>query len=102
MEEALLDGYEYTPDKAINPPDKGVIIINKESKEGCAKAFTPLSFRVFLDEPAKCKLDYLRKDLRALTPQSAVKRFEVRICSLKHWINLPYISSIPKLDKYNP
>ena len=62
MEGALLDGYAYTPDKAVNPPDRGVIIINKESAEGCAKAFTPLSFGVTLDEPAKCKIDYLRND----------------------------------------
>lgn len=60
--DALLDGYIYKPDNTISPPNRGVIVLNQESKEGCAKAFTPLAFGVELDEPAKCKLDYLRKD----------------------------------------
>ncbi len=61
-ENALLDDYDYRPDNAISPPDRGVIVWNKESTTGCAKAFTPLSFGITTDEPAKCKLDYLRKE----------------------------------------
>ena len=60
-EEALTPDFKYTPDNAISPPDRGVKITNQESTTGCVKAFTPLSFGVTLDEPAKCKLDYIRK-----------------------------------------
>lgn len=59
--DALLDDYEYKPDKAISPPDRGVIVFNEKSTTGCAKAFTPLTFGIILNEPGKCKLDYLRK-----------------------------------------
>ena len=59
---ALLEDYDYNPDNTISPPDRGVKIINKKSTTGCVKAFTPLAFGVVLDEPAKCKVDYLRKD----------------------------------------
>ena len=71
LDEALREDYIYTPDKTISPPDRGVLISNKEAenfvtvgdkKMGCTEAFTPLSFGVTLDEPAKCKIDYLRKD----------------------------------------
>ncbi len=60
--EALLDDYTYKPDNSISPPDRGVIVFNRDSTTGCAKAFTPLSFGITTDEPAKCKLDYIRKD----------------------------------------
>lgn len=60
--EALLDDYEYKPDNAISPPDRGVIIKNIKSTDKCIPAFTPLTFGVVLDEPAKCKIDYLRKN----------------------------------------
>lgn len=60
-EEALLDGYKYTPDNAVSPPDRGVKIVNSTTN-GCVKAFTPLSFGIDLNEPAKCKLDVLRKE----------------------------------------
>ncbi|MGD9275805.1 MAG: hypothetical protein PVJ67_01385 [Candidatus Pacearchaeota archaeon] len=60
--DVLFDGYKYTPDNAISPPDRGVKIINQNSDEGCAKAFTPFTFGITVDEPAKCKIDYLRKD----------------------------------------
>ena len=60
--DALLEGYKYTPDNAISPPDRGVIIVNENSDEKCVKAFTPLTFGIMLDEPAKCKLDYTKTD----------------------------------------
>ncbi len=62
LESALLDNYEYKPDNTISPPDRGVIISNKDSTSGCVKAFTPLGFGIELNEPAKCKIDYLRKE----------------------------------------
>lgn len=59
---ALLADYVYKPDSAISPPDRGVIIWNNNEPTGCADAYTRLSFGVTLDEPAKCKIDYLRKN----------------------------------------
>jgi len=58
----LLNDYVYKPDSAISPPDRGVKIWNNKDARGCAQAFTPLSFGIVLDEPAKCKIDYLRKE----------------------------------------
>ncbi len=60
-EDVLLKNYEYRPDNTISPPDRGVKVWNKNSSTGCVKAFTPLSFGVSLDEPAKCKIDGIRK-----------------------------------------
>ena len=59
---ALLPDYSYRPDRAISPPDRGVIIWNNKDSQGCVDAYTPLTFGINLDEPAKCKLDYLRKN----------------------------------------
>lgn len=62
-EDALLDDYRYElQNTGISPPDTGVIIEYTQSADKCVPAFTPLSFGVELDEPAKCKIDYLRKD----------------------------------------
>lgn len=60
-DDALLDNYEYIPDGAVSPPDRGVIIKNKDSTTGCVPAFTPLSFGIITDEPAQCKIDYVNK-----------------------------------------
>jgi len=60
--DALLEDHRYTPDNKISPPDRGVIIESTETSDKCVKAFTPLTFGITLNEPAKCKLDYLRKD----------------------------------------
>ncbi len=62
-EGALTKGYDYTPDNTINPPDRGVKIINTDAnaQDGCVKAFTPLSFGVKLNEPARCRIDSIRK-----------------------------------------
>ncbi|MCK5044036.1 hypothetical protein KAR52_03485 [Candidatus Pacearchaeota archaeon] len=59
-DEALLNDYEYNPDNSISPPDRGVKI--KYSQDTCVPAFTPLTFGIKTNEPAKCKLDILRKD----------------------------------------
>lgn len=60
-QEALLPGYRYTPDNTISPPDRGVNVVYSQSSDGCAPAFTPIKFGVTLDEPAKCRVDVLRK-----------------------------------------
>ncbi|MEK6760566.1 MAG: hypothetical protein AABX93_01435 [Nanoarchaeota archaeon] len=65
LESALLnDDYRYTPDDAILPPDRGVRVDYLTSTQGdnCVPAFTPLKIGVQLDEPAKCKIDTLRKN----------------------------------------
>lgn len=56
--DALTKDYKYTPTGQISPPDRGV---NIEYNGGCVPAFTPLSFGINVSEPAKCKIDYLRK-----------------------------------------
>lgn len=61
-EDALLNDYRYLPDGAISPPDRGVKINYLKSQDNCIPAFTPLSFGVELNEPAKCKIDVLRKE----------------------------------------
>ena len=62
LEEALLDDYKYAPDNTINPPDRGVKINYLKANDNCIPAFTPLRFGVELNEPAKCKIDVLRKE----------------------------------------
>jgi len=66
-EEALLDDFKYTPDNTVSPPDKGVKIsytgtekVTMDGTTRCAPAFTPISFGVKLDEPAKCKINPLK------------------------------------------
>ena len=59
---ALLADYRYKPDNAISPPERGVIVVNEGSTDGCAQAFTPLSFGFTTNEPAKCKLSTERKN----------------------------------------
>ncbi len=59
-EEALTEGYDYSPAGAASPPDTGVKILQQGSTTGCVKAFTPLEFGIETDEPAKCKIDYNR------------------------------------------
>jgi hypothetical protein len=62
--EALIPNeYVYTPDNTISPPDKGVKIsytgtqhVSTDGTTKCAPPFTPVSFGVQLDEPAKCKI----------------------------------------------
>lgn len=58
-EEVLTDGYVYIPDNAVSPLDRGVRIVKTGGE--CIEPFKPLRFGVTLDEPAKCKIDPLRK-----------------------------------------
>jgi len=67
-DDVLLEGYSYTPDNAISPPDRGVQIVSKNSQNDCIPAFTPLRFGIALEnnngEPkmARCKISYTRDD----------------------------------------
>jgi hypothetical protein len=56
-QDALLDDFSYTPDNTISPPDRGVQVVYKSNK--CAPPYTPVSFGVELDEPARCKISPL-------------------------------------------
>ncbi len=58
--EILTEGYEYTPADAILPPDKGVIIAPNTGD--CIPPFTPITFGIELDKPARCKIEPVRKD----------------------------------------
>jgi len=60
-EDVLTDGYDYVPNNAISPPNRGVKIVPVGDPNGCVEAFTPLKFGVTLDEPAKCKIDPVSK-----------------------------------------
>ncbi|MCK4983501.1 MAG: hypothetical protein KAS17_11290, partial [Victivallaceae bacterium] len=60
-DDALSINHKFTPDGVISAPDRGVIIIDTTNTNGKVKAFTPLTFGITTDEPAKCKIDYKRK-----------------------------------------
>lgn len=55
--EVLTEGYSYTPDESISPPNRGVKIINSADPAKCISVTQPLTFGLKLNEPAKCKLD---------------------------------------------
>jgi len=62
-DDALIStDYKYSPDNSISPPERGVRIEYIKSTDKCVPAFTPLAFGITTNEPAKCKLDILRKD----------------------------------------
>jgi len=60
--EALSTGYEYAPYNPVPayPKDRGVIIKDSKSSDGCVSPFSKLNFGVSLNEPAKCKIDFQR------------------------------------------
>jgi len=60
-EAVLLTNYSYTPSQAVSPPDRGVQVEYDFTADGCIPAFSPFRFGVVLDEPAICKIDYLRQ-----------------------------------------
>lgn len=59
----LPEEYTYTPDTAIMPPDKGVIINYEGSEDGCFPPFSRVSYGFSLTDangepkPGKCKAD---------------------------------------------
>ena len=59
----LQEDYKYNPAalQFPNKEDRGVKIEYLLSEDKCVPAFTPLSFGIILDEPAKCKIDLFRK-----------------------------------------
>ena len=60
-EVALLTDFNYAPVTFTSPGDRGARIVYDKSVDGCIPAYTPLSFGISADEPARCKLDYQRK-----------------------------------------
>ncbi len=72
---ALSDKYKYTPDNTKNPPDRGTFIKSLETKTQCVKAFTPFTFGVTTNEPAKCKIDYVRNSDGKVKPFDEMKFF---------------------------
>ncbi|MEX0920973.1 MAG: hypothetical protein WDZ62_01790 [Candidatus Pacearchaeota archaeon] len=69
-EDVLTQGYTYTPDNVVSPPNRGVKIVPEENLNGCVSPFTPLKFGVNLfndtsleePRPARCKLSSERPD----------------------------------------
>jgi hypothetical protein len=53
--------YQYVPDTARLPPDKGVIIKYKGSSDGCIPPFSKITYGVTLNKPGTCKADIVRK-----------------------------------------
>ena len=49
--------FQYVPDTATLPGDKGVIIKYKDSSDGCIPAFTVLKYGITLDKPGQCRVD---------------------------------------------
>jgi hypothetical protein len=54
--------YQYLPDTARLPPDKGVIIKYKQTSDGCIPPFSRITYGITLDKPGKCKADVVRKN----------------------------------------
>ncbi|MFC1710701.1 hypothetical protein ACFLZJ_00900 [Nanoarchaeota archaeon] len=59
--EVLTEDYAYSNPDAKSPPDRGVEILHNQGDDKCSPAFTPFEFGVTLDEPAKCKYDFVRQ-----------------------------------------
>jgi hypothetical protein len=53
--------YKYVPDTARLPPDKGVIIKDKRTADGCIIPFSRVDFGITLDIPGACRVDIERK-----------------------------------------
>lgn len=60
-EGALRPDYIYEPFEIKSPPERGARVVYTEDRNGCVPPFTPLSFGINISEPAKCKIDYVRK-----------------------------------------
>jgi len=60
--DVLTEGFTYTPDDARLPPDKGVIIKNSQSTDGCVSPFTRITYGIALDKPGMCKVSTVRTD----------------------------------------
>jgi hypothetical protein len=59
--EALLIDFSYRPGDFTSPGDRGAKISYDKKSGGCVPAYTPLSFGINTDEPARCRIDYERK-----------------------------------------
>lgn len=60
--EVLSDGYKYSDDNAISPPNRGVIIQKDTATGGCITPYSILSFGINTNEPARCRVDIERKN----------------------------------------
>ena len=84
------ENYEYTPDKATLPPDKGVIIKYKNSEDGCIPPFTKVYYGIELDEPATCRVSLERTDTyeeMETVLSNGVYRYKHTLMSLHGGIN---------------
>jgi len=57
----LTTGLSYSPITTFTPQDKGTTIQNSAKENKCLDAYTPLTFGVQTDEPAKCMMDIVSK-----------------------------------------
>ncbi len=57
----LSENHRYTS-HATRPASLGTKIILNGAKDGCLKAFTPLTFGIATNEPAQCKIDLNHKN----------------------------------------
>jgi len=55
-EDVLTVGYRYSPEQVSSPPDRGVRVVNENSKDGCVEPWERLTIGITLDEPAICKM----------------------------------------------
>jgi len=62
----LAEGYKYSDDNAISPPNRGVKVL-KNTGDGCISPSELFAFGISTDEPAKCKADIERKSFSEMT-----------------------------------
>ncbi|MFH1307922.1 MAG: hypothetical protein ABIH72_03650 [archaeon] len=66
-EDALSLDHSYT-NVDTRPPSIGMQITSQETRDGCIKAFTPITFGLMTNEPAQCKIDYNHtKDIESMS-----------------------------------
>jgi len=82
--EVLSDGYKYSDDNAISPPNRGVIIQKDSATGGCVTPYSILSFGINTNEPARCMADSERKSYDEMT-----KDFGSDKLSYNHTILMP-------------
>jgi hypothetical protein len=61
LQSALKNGYSYSNDSAVSPPNRGVKVLYSGSSDGCIPSYTSFSFGVQVDKESKCKIDVERK-----------------------------------------
>jgi len=82
----LREGYSFSVNNAIAPPEKGVFVIYEEGDNHCLEPFKNLTLGIYTDGPAVCKSDIKRQ------PNYDSMRFETEqgsIPAYNHTIFLP-------------